>query len=99
MIIIWIQFESQSKFNEIINFTGKDRITAGDGAKAHELKDKGRLSTQTNCAIFNYLNSIGVQTHFISEDKNNSSGFIAKECAMIPIEWVSRLVFFPNLYL
>ena len=56
----------------------KDRITAGDGVKAHELKDKGRLSTQTNCAIFNYLNAIGIQTHFISEDKNNPSGFVAK---------------------
>lgn len=74
----------------LVYVQSKDRITAGDGAKAHELKDKGRLSTQTNNAIFNYLNAIGIQTHFISADKNNPSGFIAKECAMIPIEWVSR---------
>jgi len=76
----------------LVYVLSKDRITAGDGAKAHELKDKGRLSTQTNCAIFSYLNAIGVQTHFVSEDKNNPSGFVAKECYMIPIEWVSRRV-------
>lgn len=76
----------------LVYVMSKDRITAGDGVKAHELKDKGRLSTQTNCAIFNYLNAIGIQTHFVCEDKNNPNGFIAKECSMIPIEWVSRRV-------
>lgn len=74
----------------------KDRITAGDGAKSHTLVGKSILSTQTNCAIFEYLNSVGVQTHFISRvaDSNPDSkrSFIAKRCSMIPIEWVSRRV-------
>lgn len=65
-------------------------LLQGDGVKAHELKDKGRLSTQTNCAVYRYLNSVGVKTHYVGEDANNPNAFVAYECAMIPIEWVSR---------
>lgn len=74
----------------------KDRITAGDGAKAHDLAGKSILSTQTNCAIFEFLNSIGIRTHFVSRvaesNPDHKKSFIAKRCSMIPIEWVARRV-------
>lgn len=74
----------------------KDRITAGDGVKSHVIEGKSILSTQTNCAVFEYLNAIGVKTHFVSRvaDSNPDSkkSFIAKKCDMIPIEWVTRRV-------
>lgn len=37
----------------------KDRITAGDGAKAHDLEGKAEISNQTNGKIFEILNSVG----------------------------------------
>lgn len=75
----------------------KDRITAGDGVKAHEMEGKAALSTQTNAAIFEFLNAIGVRTHFVSRvapgsEQNADISFVAKECAMVPIEWVTRRV-------
>ncbi|KAI1287094.1 Multifunctional protein ADE2 [Halotydeus destructor] len=74
----------------------KDRITAGDGVKSHEMLGKAKLSTQTNCAIFDFLNAIGVKTHFVSrlseKSDNHEIAFVAKKCAMIPIEWVTRRV-------
>jgi phosphoribosylaminoimidazole carboxylase/phosphoribosylaminoimidazole-succinocarboxamide synthase len=37
----------------------KDRITAGDGAKAHDLEGKAAISNQTNGRVFEILNSVG----------------------------------------
>lgn len=72
----------------------KDRITAGDGVKSHQIEGKSILSTQTNCAIFEYLNAIGIRTHFVSRvgasNDDHQRTFVAKKCAMIPIEWVAR---------
>jgi phosphoribosylaminoimidazole carboxylase/phosphoribosylaminoimidazole-succinocarboxamide synthase len=74
----------------------KDRITAGDGVKAHELKGKARLSTRTNGAVFEFLSAVGVKTHFVSrvspKSENHETSFVARNCAMIPIEWVTRRV-------
>ena len=74
----------------------KDRITAGDGVKAHELKGKARLSTRTNAAVFEFLNAVGVKTHFVSRvsstSPNSDISFICRNCSMIPIEWVTRRV-------
>lgn len=74
----------------------KDRITAGDGVKSHMIEGKSVLSTQTNCAIFEYLKAVGVKTHFVSRvaesNPDSQRAFIAEKCEMIPIEWVSRRV-------
>lgn len=74
----------------------KDRITAGDGVKAHEMKGKAKLSTRTNGAVFEFLSKVGVRTHFVSTVSESSPdhdiSFIARNCAMIPIEWVTRRV-------
>lgn len=37
----------------------KDRITAGDGAKAHDMQGKSVISTATTAKIFEYLNKVG----------------------------------------
>lgn len=70
----------------------KDRITAGDGVKAHEMKDKSDYSTRTNAAIFEFLNAAGVPTSFVSRVEESSKSFIARKCEMVPIEWVTRRI-------
>ena len=37
----------------------KDKITAGDGDRAHEMKGKAAISTATTSAIFELLNNVG----------------------------------------
>ena len=43
----------------------KDRITAGDGARSHELEGKAAISTATNCAIFELLNNAGAESVYL----------------------------------
>ncbi|KFM69550.1 Multifunctional protein ADE2, partial [Stegodyphus mimosarum] len=71
-----------------ILMVSKDRITAGDGAKAHDMEGKSVISTATTAKIFEYLNKVGIKTHYIKQHDERS--LIAKKCEMIPIEWVSR---------
>lgn len=40
----------------------KDRITAGDGARAHDLEGKAEISNKTNGKVFGILNAAG-KTH------------------------------------
>lgn len=66
----------------------KDRITAGDGAKAHDLEGKAEISTSTTVKVFGLLSGAGIKTAFVSPGDEKS--FIAKKCEMVPIEWVTR---------
>ncbi|XP_060526714.1 bifunctional phosphoribosylaminoimidazole carboxylase/phosphoribosylaminoimidazole succinocarboxamide synthetase [Cylas formicarius] len=66
----------------------KDRITAGDGVKAHDLKGKSIVSNKTTCKVFEILNSVGIKTSFVRQATENA--FVSKKCQMIPIEWVTR---------
>jgi len=66
----------------------KDRITAGDGAKSHELEGKAEISTSTTVKVFQLLNQVGLRTAYVKPASPKS--FIAKKCEMIPIEWVTR---------
>jgi len=68
----------------------KDKITAGDGARAHDMAGKSLISNETACKVFKYLNSAGIKTHFVNGHKPNS--FIARNCKMVPIEWVTRRI-------
>lgn len=59
-----IEGKTKQVFNIVNNpdeviIISKDRITAGDGVKSHELKGKARISTETNAKVFEYLNSVG----------------------------------------
>ncbi|XP_012225340.1 bifunctional phosphoribosylaminoimidazole carboxylase/phosphoribosylaminoimidazole succinocarboxamide synthetase [Linepithema humile] len=66
----------------------KDRITAGDGAKSHELKGKAEISTSTTIKVFQLLQQAGLRTAYVKSAGPKS--FIAIKCEMIPIEWVTR---------
>ncbi|KAJ8962031.1 hypothetical protein NQ314_005813 [Rhamnusium bicolor] len=66
----------------------KDRITAGDGVKAHDLVGKSVISNKTNGKVFEILNKVGVRTSFLKVVADNA--FLSKKCEMIPIEWVTR---------
>lgn len=66
----------------------KDRITAGDGVKAHDMEGKAAISNQTNAKVFNILNSAGIKTAFVK--LVSPTAFISKKCEMVPIEWVTR---------
>nr|CAD7392813.1 unnamed protein product [Timema cristinae] len=66
----------------------KDRITAGDGVKSHEMEGKAAISNQTTAKVFELLNSVGMRTGFVKTAGETS--FIAKKCEMVPIEWVTR---------
>ncbi|KAL8612918.1 hypothetical protein ACOMHN_034995 [Nucella lapillus] len=84
-----IVYELQDSLGEVL-LQSKDRITAGDGARGHDLEGKAAISTTTTCAIFEMLNSAGIKTHFLR--KASDTTFVAKHCQMIPIEWVTRRV-------
>ncbi|KAI8042567.1 hypothetical protein M5D96_003880 [Drosophila gunungcola] len=66
----------------------KDRITAFDGLKAHELQGKAAISNTTNGHVFRLLNNAGIRTAYVKPCGERA--FIARKCRMIPIEWVTR---------
>lgn len=68
----------------------KDRITAGDGARAHDMVGKSVISTSTNCSVFELLNKAGIKTHFMR--RLSDTEFLARHCEMIPIEFVTRRI-------
>lgn len=66
----------------------KDRITAGDGVKKHDMAGKAEISNATNAKVFSILNAAGVRTAYVTSA--SSTAFISRKCDMIPIEWVTR---------
>ncbi|XP_072748373.1 bifunctional phosphoribosylaminoimidazole carboxylase/phosphoribosylaminoimidazole succinocarboxamide synthetase [Anoplolepis gracilipes] len=66
----------------------KDRITAGDGVRSHDLEGKAEISTSTTVKVFRLLNQAGVKTAYVKSA--DPKCFIAKKCDMVPIEWVTR---------
>jgi len=68
----------------------KDRISAFDGLVQHEMSGKAAISTATTCKVFELLSTAGIKTHFVR--KATETAFVAKNCEMVPIEWVARRV-------
>uniref|UniRef100_A0A2M4BNQ5 Putative phosphoribosylamidoimidazole-succinocarboxamide synthase n=1 Tax=Anopheles marajoara TaxID=58244 RepID=A0A2M4BNQ5_9DIPT len=66
----------------------KDRITAHNGVRAHELEGKAKISNQTNAKVFGLLNRAGLRTAFVRMVSDDA--FLARQCEMVPIEWVTR---------
>jgi phosphoribosylaminoimidazole-succinocarboxamide synthase len=68
-----------------------DSITAGDGARRHEIAGKGRIAAKTTARIFRLLNLCGLPTHYLSggEDDDDNE-MLVRRCSMIPLEVVVR---------
>jgi phosphoribosylaminoimidazole-succinocarboxamide synthase len=66
----------------------KDSITAGDGAKRDVIEGKGVLSCRTTSAVFSYLQSRGLKTHYL--ETLDERTMLVRRAEMIPIEWVAR---------
>jgi phosphoribosylaminoimidazole carboxylase/phosphoribosylaminoimidazole-succinocarboxamide synthase len=77
--------EDDKKHVLILN---KNRITAHNGIRQHELEGKAEISNLTNAKVFEMLNSVGIKTAFVRTACDSS--FLAKRCEMVPIEWVTR---------
>ena len=69
----------------------KDDITAGDGVKHHILEGKALLDWQTNRNIFEYLNRMGVETHYIASPQEKVN-LVKKLDQKINLEVVTRRV-------
>jgi len=69
----------------------KDDITAGDGVKHDILEGKALLDWQTNRDIFEYLNRMGVETHYIESPQEKVS-LVKKLDKKINLEVVTRRV-------
>lgn len=66
----------------------KDKITAGDGVKKHDLAGKAAISNATNAKVFSILNAAGLKTAYVKSA--SPTAFVSRKCEMIPIEWVTR---------
>jgi phosphoribosylaminoimidazole-succinocarboxamide synthase len=68
-----------------------DQISAGDGARRHEIAGKGRLAAQTTARVFRLLNLCGLPTHYLNggEDDDNNE-MVVRRANMIPLEVVTR---------
>ena len=71
----------------------KDAITAGDGAKRDVIEGKGELSCRTTSAVYKYLESRGIATHYVSTLDDRT--MLVRRAEMIPIEWVARRIATP----
>ncbi len=58
-----------------------DQISAGDGARRHEIAGKGRLAAQTTARVFRLLNLCGLPTHYLNggEDDDNNE-MVVRRC-------------------
>ncbi len=68
----------------------KDSATAFNGVKKAELKNKGVLNNKITALIFNYLNNMGIYTHFIKRIDEVTQ--ICKKVDIIPLEFICRNV-------
>ena len=76
---------------DVLIVQATDNITAGDGARRHEISGKGRIASKTTARIFRLLNLCGLPTHYLSggEDDDDNE-MLVRRCTMIPIEVVVR---------
>jgi phosphoribosylaminoimidazole-succinocarboxamide synthase len=68
--------------------TFRDDITAFDGGKKDNLKEKGRLNLEVSVFFFELLEKSGVATHYI--DRLGEDSIVTRELTMIPLEVIVR---------
>ena len=69
----------------------KDDITAGDGLKHDSIEGKALVDWRTNRDIFEYLNRMGIRTHYIESPQERLS-LVKKLDRKINLEVVTRRV-------
>jgi phosphoribosylaminoimidazole-succinocarboxamide synthase len=76
---------------DVLIVQATDSITAGDGARRHEIAGKGRIAAKTTARVFRLLNLCGLPTHYLSggEDDDDNE-MLVRRCTMIPLEVVVR---------
>lgn len=72
----------------LVMVQAKDDVTAEDGNRRIQLKDKGRFSTMTTCNIFEFLKTKGVPMAY--RGRIGDVQFLADKLAMLPLEFVAR---------
>ena len=72
--LVWLEF--------------KDNLTAYNGKKKSSFKGKGKFNRNTSSLIFRYLQSKGIQNHWVSDE--GEIGMTALKIKMIPLEVVVR---------
>jgi phosphoribosylaminoimidazole-succinocarboxamide synthase len=68
--------------------TFRDDITAFDGGKKDNLREKGRLNLEVSVFFFELLEKSGVATHYIGRTGEDS--IVVRELTMIPLEVIVR---------
>jgi len=83
-------FENPGQPHQLV-VTQMDNISAGDGARRHQIAGKGRLAAQTTARVFRLLNLCGLPTHYLNggEDDDDNE-MVVRRANMIPLEVVTR---------
>ena len=81
-------YRTDAKGQLIVEF--RDDITAFDGGKKDNLKNKGSYNAEASAFIFQFLAKNGVKTHFIQ--MLDPRKMLVRELSMIPLEVIVRNV-------
>lgn len=74
--------------SELVIIQSKDDVTAEDGKRRIQLKDKGRFATATTCNIFEFLKTKGVPMAY--RGRIGDVEFLSEKLDMLPLEFVAR---------
>ncbi|MCG3227529.1 MAG: phosphoribosylaminoimidazolesuccinocarboxamide synthase [Candidatus Heimdallarchaeota archaeon] len=73
-----------------VRITFRDSISAFDGVKIEDLKEKGKINCRTSTILFELLNRYGFATHYLSN--LNETEMICRKVEIRPVEIVCRNV-------
>ena len=82
--------------NGDIIFVFTDRVTAFDGIKKAEYKDKGAFCCQLSCFWFEKLEAEGIKTHFKEYIPPNM--LVAEDVDILPVEVIARNFLYGSLW-
>ena len=82
--------------NGDIVFVFTDRVTAFDGIKKADYKDKGAFCCELSCFWFEKLQAEGVKTHFKEYVPPNL--LVAEDVSIVPVEVIARNFLYGSLW-